>query len=127
MAGNGEGDIYEKLVTQIQSHRALYDPGSKDYHDSALKDNLWQSIATGLDIEGKYGIKNVWLVFRPVKGNMVSTVHFIVTTGVIHGGFSLFKTRQKNHVETDAANGSSVDKDAFLTYFTACGKSVECR
>ena len=74
MAGNGEGDIYEKLVTEVQSHRALYDPGSKHYHDSALKDNLWQSIATRLDIEGKYGIKNVWLVLRPVKGNMESTV-----------------------------------------------------
>ena len=49
--GSGEGDIYEKLVTEFQRHRALYDPGSKNYHDSALKDNLWQSIATGLYIE----------------------------------------------------------------------------
>ena len=74
MAGSGEGDIYEKLVTEVQSHRALYDPGSKDYyHDSALKDNLWHSIATWLDIEGKYGIQNVWLVFRPVKGTIYNS------------------------------------------------------
>ena len=32
----------------------------------------------------------------------------------------------ENRVETDAANGSSVDKDVFLTYFTACGKIVPC-
>ena len=64
---SGEGNIYEELGTEVQSHRALYDPGSKDYHDLALKDNLWHSIATQLDIEGKYGVENVWLVFRPVR------------------------------------------------------------
>ena len=130
MAGNGEGDIYEKLVTEVQSHRPLYDPGrsSKDYHDSALKDNLYQSIATRLDIEGKYGIKNVWLVFRAVNVIWInrepgSPFHRHYWS---HPWLKSHCLETEKSCETDAANGSSVDKDAFLTYFTACGKIVEC-
>ena len=43
----------ESLITVVQSHQELWDPGHDKYKDALRKENIWAAIADRLEITGK--------------------------------------------------------------------------
>ena len=41
----------EKLITEVQRRKALYDKSQSDYADRAIKDNLWNEVCEAM-VEG---------------------------------------------------------------------------
>ena len=43
----------ESLITVVQSHQELWDPGHDKYKDAVRKENIWAAIADSLETTGK--------------------------------------------------------------------------
>ena len=46
--------IDERLILLVQNYKELYDKTGSYYKDKELKENIWTSIATELDIDGEW-------------------------------------------------------------------------